>query len=67
MLADRGGGLPGVGSLIGGADPDGSAAILGIIGYPPGFRECAFPELGRVCGILMFECGRSCSCMIAMI
>jgi hypothetical protein len=26
-----------------------------------------YGELGRVCGILIFGCGRSSSCMIAMI
>ncbi len=32
-----------------------------------GFRRHWWGQLGRVCGILMFGCGRSCSCMLVMI
>ncbi len=34
--------------------------------YPVMFRSADL-VLGRVCGILMFGCGRSCSCMLVMI
>jgi hypothetical protein len=33
--------------------------VIGLVGVAAG--------LERVCGILMFGCGRSCSCMIVMI
>ncbi len=35
--------------------------------FPYNAKLCLLTELGRVCGILMFVCGRSCSCMLVMI